>query len=310
MQPTTAALIAALAFGGQGQEDNAQPLSRPVLPRCLVELIEEAQVPSRLSGVLESVDVREGMRVEAGDVLAQIDDTEAQLARDVAKLQSLQADRRAENDVDIRFARASSKVAKAELDRANNANEISDRATSQTELDRLRLTYKRSQLQIEQAEKDQKDARLESQVRAAELEAGEDNVHRHKIKAPISGTVVQAPFHRGEWVRPGDPVARIVRMDRLRVVGLMKREFFFRQELKGRPVYVNVSLPHGRTERFSGKITFVSPLVEKRQLYRVIAEVENHGWKGEWLLEPGMLVEMTLDIDDALPAGGDKTGSR
>ena len=50
-----------------------------VLESVVVTLIEQVEVPAQEAGLLAKVAVREGQTVNPGDLLAQIDDTEARL---------------------------------------------------------------------------------------------------------------------------------------------------------------------------------------------------------------------------------------
>ena len=50
----------------------------PVLERCLISLVEEAQVPAREAGVLVELQIREGDVVSRGDLIARIDELDMQ----------------------------------------------------------------------------------------------------------------------------------------------------------------------------------------------------------------------------------------
>ena len=64
----------------------------------------------REAGVLAAVEVREGQLVAAGDLLARMDDTQAQLASKRAQIELDTARVEAANDVDVRFAQKSTEV--------------------------------------------------------------------------------------------------------------------------------------------------------------------------------------------------------
>ena len=70
----------------------------------VLRLLQEAEVAAQESGLLTSIDFREGQRVERDDVLAQIDDRVAQLSVRAANLELRVAREKATNDVGIRFA--------------------------------------------------------------------------------------------------------------------------------------------------------------------------------------------------------------
>jgi multidrug efflux pump subunit AcrA (membrane-fusion protein) len=108
--------------------------------------------------------------------------------------------------------------------------------------------------------------------------------------------VVQIFPHQGEWMQPGDPLARVVRADKLRVEGYVDSSRFDPEVVRDRPVTVEVTLADDRKESFPGRIVFTSPLVESGGDYRVFAEVENRqaAGSGQWLLRAGQTARMTI----------------
>ena len=187
------------------------------VPDVLVTLIERVDVPARESGVLAAIAVREGQIVAAGEQLAQLDDTQPQLARKKAEIELQVARLQASNDVDVRFAQKSAEVAGAELKRAGESLVKYNRSVSATELDRLRLEAERAALQVEQAEQDLKVTTFTEKLKQNELDFADWAIERLRIKSPLAGMVVEVKQRPGEWVEPGKAMFRVVRIDRLRV---------------------------------------------------------------------------------------------
>jgi multidrug efflux pump subunit AcrA (membrane-fusion protein) len=268
----------------------------PVLDRCLVSLVEEAQVPAREAGVLVELQVREGDQVTLGDLIAKIDDSQPDFDRRKAVAEHAQAQAKAESDVDVRYAIAAEQVAKAEYDKANESNKRVPGSVTRVELDRLQLTWKRGELQIEQAQMERKLAAMAVQSQEVDIAAAENAIDRRKIRSPLHGMVVQVFPHLGEWMQPGDPLARVVRTDSLRVEGYVDSARFEPEHVRDRPVTVVVTLADERKESFKGRIVYVSPLVEPGGDYRVWAEVGNRQPEGsnQWLLRPGQTATMTI----------------
>jgi multidrug efflux pump subunit AcrA (membrane-fusion protein) len=158
------------------------------------------------------------------------------------------------------------------------------------------LNERKSELQIEQAELERRMATLAAASKGVELEAAENAIERRLIKSPLDGVVVQIFPHQGEWMQPGDPLARVVRADKLRVEGYVDSSRFGPEEVRDRPVTVEVKLADDRKETFAGRIVFTSPLVESGGDYRVFAEVENRQapGSGQWLLRAGQTARMTI----------------
>jgi multidrug efflux pump subunit AcrA (membrane-fusion protein) len=107
--------------------------------------------------------------------------------------------------------------------------------------------------------------------------------------------VVELKPHEGEWVQAGDTIVRLLRLDLLRVEGLLDAKSYRPSDIQDQPVEVVVTLPHGKKESFSGKIVFVKPIIEGRK-FSVRAEVQNRRQDGFWILCPGQIADMTIQL--------------
>jgi len=270
------------------------PAAQVTLPHCLVSLIEEVQVPAEEAGVLSGLAVKEGQQVKTEELLAKIDDVQAKMQVRVAGLKLAVAGEKAANDVSIRYSTAAAAVAAAEYQLNVEANQKVPGTVPKTEIRKLLLTWQRAALEIEQAEMTMRIDGLQAKVSEAEVEASQEILDRHSIKSPLDGVVVELYHHAGEWVKPGDPVMHVVRVDRLRVEGFLNASEVAPGEVDGQPVGVRVELARGRVEQFAGRIVFVSPLVQAGGEYQVWAEVENRQEGEHWLLRPGLNAQMTI----------------
>jgi macrolide-specific efflux system membrane fusion protein len=269
-----------------------------VIKSALVTVIEEAEIPAKVEGVLSAVEAREGKMIDAGGIVARIEDSEARLTHERAKTEFEIARKQAENDLKIRVARKSADVARAELKRALESVEKYKKSVSETELDRLRLAAERAELEIDQTIHEQETAKLTSRLKEIEMELAQQAVDRRVLASPISGMVVQVNLHQGEWVQAGKTVARVLRVDRLRVEGFVAAESLT-GDLGGRRVTLAVNLPGRPGAAFEGAVVFVSPEVNPvNQQLRVWAEVENP----KLLLRPGLRGNLTIHPDAAQTA--------
>ena len=266
------------------------------LPNCLLSLDEESQLPAQEAGVLVKILVREGQQVSTGDLLAQIDDTLPRMQYDVAKYKLEVAKKQANDDISIRYATAAAEVAKAEYLQADEANKMVKGAFPQAEVRRLLLKHREMVLSIEKSQRDLAIAGLEVKVSEAEVKAASSNLDRRQIIAPLDAVVVELSHHVGEWVQPGDPVMRLVRVDRLRVEGFLNAQNHRASEIQGRPVSVVATLARGQKETFAGKVVYVKPLIEAGGEFLVRAEVQNRQQDGTWVLSPGLNVEMKIQL--------------
>jgi len=280
-------LLAAVVTAAAPQEPSA-----PVeIPLMLLRLIEQVDVPAREPGVLAALHVVEGQMVEEGAAVAQIDDAEARIAEQRAKIEWEVARINAANTVNVRFARKSVEVAEAELRRSTESNTRYPKSVSESEMDRLRLVVEKGRLEVEQSEHEDRIAGFTQQVRENDHRAAQQKVAQHRIAAPLAGVVVQVHRRRGEWVKPGEAVVRILRLDRLRAEGFVKSADWS-ERFEGRQVRLLVDLPKAAGTEFPGKVVFVDPEIDPvNAQVRVWVDVENR----ELRLRPGMKARVILE---------------
>jgi macrolide-specific efflux system membrane fusion protein len=257
----------------------------------LLAALEEIEVPARQSGALLEWAVAEGATVTADELLTRIDDTEARLELDRAQIELDNARRNAENDVKIRVAEAAAEVAAAELRRAVESHKQYPNSVSEAELDHLRLAAEHAKLQVEQARYDLQTAQLALRLHENARQQAERLVERHRIATPTSGRIVQILRRRGEWVEPGQPVARVLGLERLKAVGHLDARNAA-ADLTGRPVRLRVQpSDDGPPVEFAGKITFVhseiNPVTEQLDFW---AEIVNPNL----VLRPGQKASLVI----------------
>ena len=277
-----------------GQPNSADEADSRVLviQPAVVTLIEQVEVPARVAGVLAEVAVREGTFVEQGELLARLVDDEAQLNLHMAGLELRIARRQADNDIRVRFAKKSAEVAAAELRRSLDSVRRYRKSISDTEIDRLRLSAEQARLEIEQSDEQFAEAKLTAEVKDTEEKLARLELVRSRIEAPLSGVVVQLNRRAGEWVKPGDPVVRILRVNRLRAEGFVPASRINGRHA-GLRVELSIAVPEGEPRVFHGKLVFVSPEVNPVSgQVRVWAEIDNP----DLVLRPGEKGTMTIRL--------------
>ena len=275
----------------------AQSPTRTIqLDDCIVSLHDQAIIPAQQAGVLVSLTVREGDMVSAGQQLGQIDSSQQKLKHNLAEIEQQGAAEKAQEDIDIRFSQASAAVAETEYQQSLEANRKLNNTIPQPEIRRLKLAAHKTNLQIEKAISEQHAAELVLATRQAELKLAANEFEKCRIASPIAGEIVERMRRPGEWVNPGEAIARVVRLDVLRVEGFLSTAEHSPLAVKQAPVVVSVALDGGRTEEFLGRITFVSPVVQGGGHYKVWAEVQNRQVKEHWVLQPGMTARMNIAL--------------
>lgn len=271
----------------------AQPIE---VEAVLLAPIQEVEVPAQEAGLLQRVLVAEGALVKQGDLLAQIDDTDACLQKKRAEVELDNARRNAGNDVKVRVANKSAEVAQAELQRGLESQNRYPKSVSETEIGRLRLAAEHAKLQVEQAKYELETAQLALRVQENQLQQAARQIERRRILAPVSGRVVQIFRQPGEWVEPGQAIARVLRIDRLKAVGALEGGRLG-SDPTGRAVTLHVDVPQRGSVEFQGRVTFihseVNPVNGQLDFW---AEIENPDLQ----LRPGLRASLTI-LDE--PAG-------
>jgi len=294
-------LLAQLGGGGQlGYDDGTSPSIYPdengdlVLTRCDVTVQEDVRIPAQEAGVLIRLPVKEGSRVEKGQLLAIIDNRESKAALDIATIALESARKRADEDIEVRYATAAAKVAKVDYEQDLRANRINPTAIPEIEIRRKELEWKSALLRIEKSENDRVLAGYEVKVKEAELEAAKKAVERRSVVAPFDGEVVRTFLHEAEWVNPGDSILRLMKLDVLYVQEYLDANLYDRSEIIDRPVTVEITLARDRTVNLSGRVVYVSQLVQSDGRYLIRAEVKNQRENDQWLISPGLKTRMKI----------------
>lgn len=261
-------------------------------------VIQQVDLPARDEGVLAHIPVRVGQMVKRQDVLVQLNDEEASMTLERARLELQIAEQDSQNDTHRRLAQKKLAVVESELQRAKQSNAEFANSVSQTEIDELQLQTDQASIQIEQARHEQKQAELTRKLKDNEFRLANRILQRRQIRASLDGQIVQIYHQPGEWIKPGEPVVRILRLDRLRVEGFLKANRITPQ-LDDAPIVLTVALPNKPRVQFSGRIVFVSPEINPvNGQVRFWAEVENR----DLSLKPGMGGTVEIQLTQHRPA--------
>ena len=295
---------------------SATPGRTVMIEHCTVSPLAvngEAQVPAQEAGVIMEFKVdKKHPQVTKNQVLATIDDGYPRSNKRMRLAEYKAAHQKAESDVDERVAKAAWKAADFEyqknVEAVNGAPGVPagpgkqaippkpgvPGSVSATELKHFEFNAEHMKLAIEQAQKQQIENTFTRDAKQAEMEIAQEQIHRREVRAPIDGVVQKILPHVGEWVKPGDPIMRIVYMKSLQVIGYLDVDKYKPGDVRDRPVTVTVILGDGKEETFEGRIVEVGLEVEREREFQVIAEVTNRLENDDWLLRPGMSARMQI----------------
>jgi multidrug resistance efflux pump len=276
------------------------PWTLHVSGECLVLPLERAEIRAEADGILARIDVSEGQRVAAGQVVATLDDREVQAS--IRRAQA-EADAFAANLLKHKHGNPRSEVARAAVDVAAREHDLAfakvtanrqqqlfsegvdseehrDDARREVEVKESALAQARAQLQLlRSGYRSEEIAISEAELRQAEAELAyqRKRLTLLTIRSPIAGVVTTPRLSErlNERLSAGAPFCEVADLKRVRVEIFVPERFFDVIQL-GQPLAVKVEgYPRAR---FTGKVTWISPAVEDRggdRVLRVVSELDN-----------------------------------
>lgn len=301
---TIATLSASLLLvAGQLGQGTDGPPER--LANFVVSPIYEVQVPAREKGALIELVAEKGDVVQEDQVLGRVDDSDAQIRKRIAENEYKAARTKAESDADLQAAMATIGVAKAEYEGSKETRELVKNAVSEADLRRKKLTYERSRYQADTARVKYEVSQITEGMRQAQLDAVENEIKRRKIVAPLSGVITDRHHNVGEWAQAGEPIYRLIHMDRLCVEGTLNAADLTPREIQQYPsvtVFVRTPKtaenPRGEV-KIEATIDYVSQEVDHSGEFLISAEFDNPRTRSseetvQWLARPGLDAEVRL----------------
>lgn len=215
---------------------------------CLADGVESFTEPYRTanlaapeSGIVDAIDVKEGDVVQAGQVVAMLNQDVLNVTLKIARAakDSVGQLKSAETELRIRSERLR-KLADL-LTSRNASQEEVDRATADRDVAQSQLLTVQESLEIK---------RLEYERTLAQIE-------RRQIRSPFKGVVERVHKEVGEFVAPNDPnVLTVVQLDPLRITFPVPSSL--RDALR-RGASVDINLLESKVTA-TGTIDFVSPV--------------------------------------------------
>lgn len=274
--PILVLLVLGAACGGreaaQAPRDRRVPVRTVAAAREDLELVVRAvgtlraeraiAVKPKRAGHVTALPLVEGEAVEAGAVLARLDDAEMRAAADVARASVRDADARIRN-------------ARRDFDRIRALHEAG--LVSRQEFDDARVERERSEAALALA--------------TASLALAEAQLAETVVTAPFAGLLGQRRVDLGAYVREGDTLVSLVDADPLEIEFTVAERYVARVAV-GSPVTVEVTSHPGEERR--GDIVFVAPEVDPvNRTATVKARLANP----DLVLRPGQFASVSLSLE-------------
>lgn len=288
-----------------GSIDRRLHLTGTIISEAMVDVL------SKVSGILEKIQVEQGDRIKADQVIAMVDseEKEAQLQEAQAALDVLRA-RWAQMETGARpeeITQSEQLVLQAKaswetsLDNYMRLKNLKERDfISQQRLDEAMLQVTLSEAEYRSAKEKltllRKGARQEdrdallAQIRQAEAALRLTRIHLKNttLRAPISGIISKRFLDQGSSVSTTSPIVRIVAMDRVKVlVQVVENELAQLRCGAKAEIYVDAY----QKQIFRGGVSCISPTVDPESR---MADIEIQVGNEDHRLKPGMFARVNL----------------
>jgi RND family efflux transporter MFP subunit len=211
------------AAGSRAYMVSVQPVESRALSYAVeavgtLEAYDVLAVPARVAGVLESLSFDEGDQVKADQELAvvdgkryaiDLDQQRATVGRTEASVESAKA-RTSQAD-------AALKEAETALARRRGLREKNPGWVTEDELSSLEAAVSRTRASLAEAQAGVKVAAAQVEEARTNVSIAAKNAEDARVRSPIAGTIERRQASPGQYVRPGDPIATLVDVSRLRV---------------------------------------------------------------------------------------------
>lgn len=299
---------ASVGFGQAPQRNFAQQPSTAGGSKTLefynsefrVECLRKIDVAAQADGLIQEMAVEEGSAVPKDGVLFRIDNRVAQAQVEVATRKLESAQKKAEQDAEVRFAEATYEVAQNEYDK--ELQMFSKRVTSEIAVRRKGLEAKKAMLQIEVASVTHQTDKLAVGVAQAEQNAAQVQLGLYDIVAPWDAYVNERMKDQGAWIKAGEPVMKIHHMAEMKVAGYVKIKDIYDRglsipSLEGAKIRVSVDITPSQQHSAESNITFVSSDIDNSDRVRVSAKIKNERIGNSWILRDGLPARVMIVVE-------------
>jgi membrane fusion protein (multidrug efflux system) len=222
---------------------------------------EDIAISPKKSGIIEKVLVKEGERISRGQIIVQLDESDARLQVERA-------------EACVREAEASLETNRTTLLRYQRL--LESKVISQQVYDDVSLKVKMNEARVA--------------VVKTELNLAKQNLSDHKILSPIEGIVNLKIASLGEHVNvaPKDEIVTIVQMNPLDLEFTVPESWIGKIQMGSRIQFTVKAFPD---ENFFGVLQFISPTADPAtRNVKLKAGVQN----ADYRLKPGFFTEVTL----------------
>ena len=234
----------------------------------------EVTVSAKSAGELKTFDVSEGQTVEQGTVVGTIDSYQLQQTSQQLEAQKRQlgATRNATDsrrlDLEKQLSSINQQIANAQRERQRFAELVNDGAVPRKQLDDINNQLKvlerqreatRDQIRSNNASLAEQSKGIGAQIEGLSAQQRQiaDQIEGTRVKAPITGTVLEKYVEQGEFVTTGKPLFKLADTERMYLRAYVTSSQL--QKVKvGQKVTVFADYGDGQKKEYAGTVSWIS----------------------------------------------------
>jgi len=210
---------------------------------CVFEARSTIELQSSEDGIIDAVLVERGQRVAKGEVVAQLDAEQEQLATERARV-------RAQSETGVEAARAQSEYRRKEAERLEDLRKTD--SIPERELATARVESRLADISVQTAA-------TEHDIAKIEYEQAKSRLERRSIRSPVKGVIVDVTMFPGEYVHEQAKVMTIAEIDPLHVEAFLPVSLYGAVRA-GTPAEVQAEEPIGGT--YNAKVSVVDKVFD------------------------------------------------
>lgn len=258
-----------------------------------IRCIDKPLISAQADGLIRELRVDDGSYVQSDELLFAIDDRIAQAEMAVAKKQLESAIILAKQTANVEFSRKAQELAKEEFQ--SSLELYRKYAATESEVKRKKLEMEKSGFSIDMAMDETKKYELDAAVAQEQVNASKVRLDLYRVLAPFPGIVVERKRSAGEWIRAGEPVCQLLRMDEMKVEAYVPLDGISAPDLRNAEMRISVRISaRQQPMQIPASVSFVSPKIDSRRVL-VSARIPNQqDANGNWLLSDGMPATVSI----------------
>ena len=273
------------------------PVDGIVVEQSVVRCDAQGNVMRDSSGNPRMIDLQRGVRLFTGQQIVQLDTRIADSQLETALTKLNLANMEAAQTIAIVYAKAAMDTAKSDWDRNYGISEKVPGAVTDAELELKWLQYVQAFLSLKKAEIEHLIQQESVKVQEEEVKYAKTQIDLRKVKTPFDGIVVNVFSEVGNSLKPGDIIAEVAQLDKLKVLASVDGKQVTQEQVDGKRATIIVTdAPGGQSEQFDGFVRYAAPIFNMLRQFDVEIEVDNRLVNGSWLLKRGDYVDVVIHL--------------